>query len=298
MPHVLTQADLPGLPLFSRGKVRDMFELDKDSLLIVTTDRMSAFDVILNEPVPCKGTVLNKITVFWMKRFERLVKNHLLADDPRLFPPRLRPYAGQLEGRAVLARKARPLPVECIARGHLAGSGWAEYQRDGSVCGQRLPAGLLESSRLDEPLFTPSTKAEQGEHDENISLERATELLGEKLFRRVRDISLELFCRARDYAETKGIIIADTKFEFGLDGDELILIDEALTPDSSRFWPLEGYAPGRSQPSFDKQYLRDWLSAQPWDKKAPAPKVPPEVIEETSLKYKEAYRLLTGEKLE
>jgi phosphoribosylaminoimidazole-succinocarboxamide synthase len=295
---VLTQAVLPDLPLFSRGKVRDMFELDKDTLLIVTTDRMSAFDVILNEPVPCKGTVLNKITVFWMKRFERLVKNHLLADDPHAFPPRLLPYAGQLEGRAVLARKARPLPVECIVRGHLAGSGWAEYQRSGTVCGRRLPAGLPESSRLDEPLFTPSTKAEQGEHDENITLERAAELLGEKLLRRVQDISLELFCRARDYAESKGLIIADTKFEFGLDGDELMLIDEALTPDSSRFWPLEGYAPGRSQPSFDKQYLRDWLSAQPWDKKAPAPKVPPKVIAETSLKYKEAYRMLTGEEAE
>jgi phosphoribosylaminoimidazole-succinocarboxamide synthase len=289
----LAGIDLDGIPLYSRGKVRDMFEIE-GNLLIVTTDRMSAFDVIMSEPIPGKGVILNQITVFWMKRFAPLVKNHLLAVEAEFFPPRLKPYAHILRGRAVLARKASPLPVECIVRGHLAGSAWEEYKKLGTVCGLSLPAGLRESSRLDQPLFTPSTKAAQGEHDENITPEKAASILGQDVFDRVRDLSLRLFGDARDYAESRGIIIADTKFEFGLLDGEIILIDEVLTPDSSRFWPLKGYAPGRGQPSFDKQYLRDWLSAQNWDKNPPPPALPRSVIDETAKKYKEAYRILTG----
>lgn len=295
--NVVTQVDLPEYPLFSRGKVRDIFSVDEGSLLIVATDRMSAFDVIMDSPIPYKGVVLNQLTVFWMERFKDLVRNHLSAARFDEFPAALQPYAANLAGRSVLARRAKPLPVECIVRGHLAGSGWAEYKKNGTVCGQKLPAGLLESSKLPEPIFTPSTKAELGQHDENITDEQAVGLLGADIFRQVKKLALELFTSARDYAERRGIIIADTKFEFGIYEGELMLIDEVLTPDSSRFWPMQGYEPGKSQPSFDKQYLRDWLAAQPWDKTPPPPALPQNVIDETAKKYQEAYTILTGETL-
>lgn len=295
--NVVTQVDLLEYPIFSRGKVRDMFAVDDDTLLIVTTDRMSAFDVIMNEAIPYKGVVLNQLTIFWMQRFKDLVRNHILAAQFDQFPAKLRQYPDELAGRSVLVRKAKPLLVECIVRGHLAGSGWAEYKKNGTVCGQRLPAGLKESSKLPEPIFTPSTKAEQGAHDENITDEQAIQLLGKDNFRKVKELALTLFINARDYAEERGIIIADTKFEFGIYEGEIMLIDEVLTPDSSRFWPMQGYAPGKSQPSFDKQYLRDWLAAQPWDKTPPPPTLPQNVIDETAKKYQEAYTILTGETL-
>lgn len=295
--NVVSQVDLLEYPLLARGKVRDVFSVDEGSILIVTTDRMSAFDVIMNEPVPYKGVVLNQLSIFWMKRFKSLVRNHLFASSFDQFPEDLQQYAGQLAGRSVLARRAQPLLMECVVRGHMAGSSWEEYQKSGTVCGQRLPVGLKESSKFPEPLFTPATKAEQGSHDENISHEAGINLLGKELFHQVKDISLQLFSAARDYAEERGIIIADTKFEFGIYEGELMLIDEALTPDSSRFWPVQGYRPGQSQPSFDKQYLRDWLAAQPWDKNAPAPALPQKIVDETAKKYQEAYSILTGETL-
>lgn len=295
--QIVSKVDLVEFPLFSRGKVRDIYTVDDSTLCIITTDRMSAFDVILQEPVPYKGVVLNEITLFWMNKFKDIVANHILINDFEKFPEGLQQYGGLLRGRSVLARKAKPLPIECIVRGHLAGSGWAEYQKSGTVCGQKLPAGLKESSKLETPIFTPSTKADIGQHDENISDEQAIALLGKDLFKQVKDLSLTLFTRARDYAESRGVIIADTKFEFGHINGELVLIDEVLTPDSSRFWPMEGFAPGKSQPSFDKQYLRDWLSAQDWDKSAPAPIVPAEVLNETAAKYSEAFTILTGQKL-
>jgi phosphoribosylaminoimidazole-succinocarboxamide synthase len=296
--QVVTGVEIKEFPLFSKGKVRDIYELDGSTLLIVTTDRMSAFDVIMAEPVPYKGVVLNQLTAFWMKRFRHLVPNHLLAVEQVDFPEELRPYTSLLAGRSVLARKAAPLPVECIVRGHLAGSGWAEYKKSGTICGLRLPEGLLESSRLPEPVFTPSTKAELGRHDENITEDQAVELLGKDVFSRVRELSLRIFAEAADYAASRGIIIADTKFEFGFIDGELALIDEVLTPDSSRFWPSAGYVPGKSRPSFDKQFLRDWLSAQPWDKTPPPPALPAEVVAETSEKYREAYFRLTGNRPE
>ncbi|MDL2307374.1 phosphoribosylaminoimidazolesuccinocarboxamide synthase [Desulfovibrio sp. OttesenSCG-928-C06] len=296
--QVVTEVELKDFPLFSKGKVRNIYELDGSTLLLVTTDRMSAFDVIMSEPVPYKGVVLNQITLFWMDRFKGLVKNHLVASDFDDFPEELQKYRNVLEGRSVLARKAKPLPVECIVRGYLSGSGWEEYRATGGICGRKLPGGLSESSRLDEPLFTPSTKAELGEHDVNISDERGRELLGAELFDKVKSLSIAIFNNAREYAESRGIIIADTKFEFGLVDGELVLIDEVLTPDSSRFWPSAGYAPGHSQPSFDKQYLRDWLIAQPWDKTPPPPALPEQVIAETAAKYREAYRILTGSALQ
>lgn len=295
--NVVTQVDLLEYPLLSRGKVRDIFSVDDGTLLIVTTDRMSAFDVVMNEPIPYKGVVLNQLTIFWMKRFKHLVRNHLFASQFEQFPEDLQQYRGNLAGRSVLARRASPLLMECVVRGYLAGSAWEEYKTSGTVCGQRVPAGLKESSKLPEPLFTPATKAAQGDHDENISHEEGINLLGKELFRQVRDVSLELFSAARDYAAERGIIIADTKFEFGFYEGELMLIDEALTPDSSRFWPMRGYKEGQSQPSFDKQYLRDWLEEQPWNKSSPAPALPHKVIDETARKYQEAYRLLTGETL-
>lgn len=295
--QVVTKTNLVEFPLVSRGKVRDIYEISNDSLLIVTTDRMSAFDVIMGEPIPYKGVVLNQITLFWMRRFAHLVKNHLLEHDIERFPEELRAYKSMLEGRSVLVRKASPLPVECIVRGNITGSGWKDYLSTGSVCGHPLPVGLLESERLDKPLFTPSTKAELGRHDENITREQGIRLVGKELFRAIEEISLNIFSQARDYAATRGILIADTKFEFGLIGDELYLIDEVLTPDSSRFWPENEFEPGRGQRSFDKQYLRDWLETQPWDKTPPPPALPADIIANTAQKYREAYRILTGEEL-
>ncbi|MGE4298177.1 MAG: phosphoribosylaminoimidazolesuccinocarboxamide synthase [Desulfovibrionaceae bacterium] len=293
--QVITTTAIKEYPLLSRGKVRDIYEISPESLLIVTTDRMSAFDVVMGEPIPYKGVVLNKITLFWMEQFADCAPNHLLATDPADFPAPLRAYADALEGRAVIARKAKPLPIECIVRGHITGSGWKDYQKTGAVCGHALPSGLLESAKLATPLFTPSTKAELGQHDENITLDAAMAMAGEDMVRRVSDLSIAIFSKGRELAEQRGIIIADTKFEFGtLPNGDLLLIDEVLTPDSSRFWPMAGYAPGASQPSFDKQYLRDWLSAQPWDKTPPPPTLPEEVISKTQRKYIEAYEALTG----
>ncbi len=295
--HVLTNTDIPALNLISRGKVRDIYEVTPETLLIVTTDRMSAFDVVLPDPIPYKGVVLNQLTLFWLNKMAGIVANHLLAKDVADFPKLLQPFRDQLQGRSVLVRKARPLPVECIVRGHITGSGWKDYQKTGQVCGHQLPPGLLESQQLPHPLFTPSTKADVGRHDENISVHQAETMVGPELLSRVQDISLKIYSRARDYAWVLGIIIADTKFEFGLAGDSLLLIDEVLTPDSSRFWPVKDYMPGRSQPSFDKQYLRDWLTRSGWNKQAPGPNLPRDVIEQTRDRYLEAYAKLTGQKL-
>lgn len=291
---VTTKTDIKEFPLLNRGKVRDIYDIDDSTLLIVTTDRMSAFDVIMNEPVPYKGVILNQITLFWMKKFAHLVKNHLIESDVDKFPAALAPYREELEGRSVLVKKAKPLPVECIVRGYITGSGWKDYKATGSVCGYKLPEGLLESARLEQPLFTPSTKAELGEHDENISTARAAEILGKDIADQIENIALALFKEGRAWAESRGIIIADTKFEFGLDEDgNVVLGDEMLTPDSSRFWPLEGYEAGHGQPSFDKQFVRNWLKANPdsnYD-------LPQDVIDKTIEKYLEAYEMLTGKKL-
>ena len=300
--RVVTQTNITEYPLLSRGKVRDIYEIDEQTLLMVTTDRMSAFDVVMNEPIPYKGVVLNQITLFWMDMMADIVPNHILEHDVARFPAGLAPYADMLEGRSVLARKAKALPVECIVRGYIAGSGWKDYLKTGMVCGHRLPRGLAESARLEKPLFTPSTKAEIGRHDQNISLDKAAALIGQDMEKKLEDASIRIFERAREYALSKGIIVADTKFEFGLvpdsgDAERLILIDEALTPDSSRFWPAGEYAPGRSQASFDKQYLRDWLSAQQWDYAPPPPALPADVIKKTKDKYLEAYSRLTGRTL-
>ncbi len=291
---VVMQTNIDTFPLLARGKVRDMYDIDEKTLLIVTTDRMSAFDVIMNEPVPYKGVILNQITIFWMERFKDIIANHLIESDVHKFPASLAPWKDELEGRAVLVKKAKPLPVECIVRGCITGSGWKDYKTTGSLCGHVLPQGLVESAKLEPALFTPSTKAELGEHDENITRAQAAKLLGNELASKVEDISLRIFEAGREYASTKGILMADTKFEFGMVDDELVLIDEVMTPDSSRFWPADQYEPGRSQPSFDKQYLRDWLSSQPWNKEPPPPALPSEVIEATSRKYAEAYNILTG----
>lgn len=295
--RVVTRTRLPGLELVSRGKVRDIYALDAEHLLIVTTDRMSAFDVVLAEPVPYKGVVLNQITIFWMRMFEDVVPNHVVATEVTDFPPALTAFAEELEGRAVVVRRAKPLPIECIVRGYLTGSGYKDYLATGSVCGHKLPEGLPEAARLTPPIFTPSTKAELGEHDENITVASAKARVGEGLVRRVQEISLALYDRAQAWAEERGILIADTKFEFGLHDRDLLLIDEVLTPDSSRFWPKEEYAPGKSQPSFDKQYLRDWLLASGWNKHPPAPTVPDEIILQTQRRYLDAYRILTGSPL-
>ncbi|KAF5054555.1 Phosphoribosylaminoimidazole-succinocarboxamide synthase [anaerobic digester metagenome] len=296
--NIVTKTSIREYPLLSRGKVRDIYEIDPQTLLIVTTDRMSAFDVIMNEPIPYKGVVLNQITLYWMDACKDLVRNHLLATDVRDFPAALAPHTGDLEGRAVIVRKAKPLPIECIVRGYLTGSGFKDYKATGSVCGYKIPAGLVDSDKLETPLFTPSTKADLGAHDENITLADAKSRIGEGLLKKIQELSLAIYSRGRDLAAERGIIIADTKFEFGLDGKDILLIDEVMTPDSSRFWPADKYVPGQSQPSFDKQYLRDWLSGTGWDKTPPPPALPAEVIAETQKKYLEAYELLTGTPLQ
>lgn len=294
--EIVTTTAIKELPLLSRGKVRDIYELDETSLLIVTTDRMSAFDVIMNEPIPYKGVVLNQITLFWLNMFRDIVPNHLIADSSNL-PASLKQHQNLLDGRSVIVKKASPLPVECIVRGYLSGSGWKDYQKTGMVCGHQLPAKMQESDQLPQAIFTPSTKAELGEHDENISIAQAAQKIGAGIAQKVEGLSLSLYGKARDYAKERGIIIADTKFEFGMVEDELTLIDEVLTPDSSRFWPMQGYTAGKSQPSFDKQYLRDWLSDSGWNKTPPPPTLPKNVIDQTAQKYFEAYRLLTGKEL-
>lgn len=292
---VVMKTEFPDLPQPRRGKVRDIYDLG-DKLLIVATDRISAFDVVLPNGIPGKGKVLNQISRHWFEQTRDIIPNHLISTEVDDYPQAFRKHRDVLEGRSMLVKKTKPLPVECIVRGYLSGSGWNEYQRGSSVCGIPLPSGLVESSRLEEPIFTPSTKAEEGQHDENITFEKTTEILGRDLAERVREVSIALYNRAREIAETKGIIIADTKFEFGIDEDsgELILIDEALTPDSSRFWPNDGYQPGRSQSSFDKQFVRDYLTSIKWNKKPPAPSLPSEIIEKTTEKYIEALERLAG----
>lgn len=290
---VVLKTECPELTLCARGKVRDIYDFG-DRLLLVATDRISAFDVVLPTGIPGKGRVLTALSTFWFHVTADLVPNHLLATEVDAFPPACRPYREMLEGRSMLVKKTQPLSIECIVRGYLSGSGWAEYQKTGTVSGIPLPAGLLESCRLDPPLFTPSTKAEQGAHDVNITFDEAAVRLGMELAERVRKLSLALYERARSHALKRGIIIADTKFEFGLLDGNLILIDEALTPDSSRFWPCNTYAPGRSQPSFDKQFVRDYLKSIAWDMQEPGPELPPDIVERTHAKYREALTRLSG----
>ena len=289
----LVRSDFKDIQLVKRGKVRDVYEID-DQLLIVASDRMSAFDVVMADPIPDKGKILTGISLFWFKKLETIVENHLISGDPHEYPVVCHPYAQQLEGRSMLVKKAKPLLVECIVRGYLSGSGWQEYLQNGSVCEIPLPEGMGESDKLPEPIFTPSTKAADGMHDENIPFEKAVDILGKEMAEQVREISLRLYEFGRDFAAGKGIIVADTKFEFGIKDDKLILIDEALTPDSSRFWPVDEYTPGGPQKSFDKQFLRDYLVKINWPKIPPPPKLPPEIIEKTRGKYLEALERLTG----
>lgn len=296
MTQPVKQTDFPGLKLISRGKVRDIYDLG-ETLLMVTSDRISAFDVIMNEPIPDKGKVLTQISAFWFSQMEDIIPNHIISTDVADYPAECRPYADLLEGRSMWVKKATPLAAECIVRGYVAGSGWKDYKATGAICGIKLPEGLKESDRLAEPIFTPSTKAELGEHDENIPFEKMVELCGKELAEQAREATLKIYCRARDIAAQKGIIIADTKFEFGLHEGKLIIIDECLTPDSSRFWPADQYQPGGPQPSFDKQFLRDYLETLDWNKKAPAPPLPEEIIRKTGEKYKEALFRLTGIRL-
>jgi phosphoribosylaminoimidazole-succinocarboxamide synthase len=293
MNAIVWETSLPGVQFLNRGKVRDLYEVG-DRLLIVATDRLSAFDVVLPTPIPDKGRVLTQLSLFWFDLLRDVIPNHVLpAAD---FPLELAAYRAQLDGRSMLCQKTKPLPIECVVRGYLSGSGWKDYRATGKVCGISLPAGLRESERLPEAIFTPSTKATAG-HDENISFDEAVARIGGVLGELVRAVSLEIYKRAAAYAEPRGIILADTKFEFGLAGDQLIWIDEALTPDSSRFWPADGYQPGRAQPSFDKQYVRDYLERIGWNKQPPGPELPPEVVEATRARYREAYRQLTGHEL-
>lgn len=290
----MDRIEIKGVPLYKRGKVRDVFDLG-DKLLIVATDRISAFDFVLPSLIPFKGKVLTQLSKFWFEQMAYIVPNHLITTEVEAFPEPLPQYSHILEKRAMLVKKARVLPVECVVRGYLAGSGWKEYQQTGKICGIKLKAGLREAERLPTPIFTPATKAETG-HDVNISFKEMEKMVGKNLAKKMKDISLKIYQKASLYALSKGIIIADTKFEFGLEGDELILIDEILTPDSSRFWPLASYAPGQSPPSLDKQFVRDYLEKSGWDKNSPPPPLPPEIIEQTSKRYLEIYYLLTEKK--
>jgi phosphoribosylaminoimidazole-succinocarboxamide synthase len=286
--------DLPEIKKLRSGKVREVFDLG-DTLLFVVTDRLSAFDVILPDPIPQKGAVLNQLSAFWFKRFDK-IDNHFVTADFEDFPKELQEFRDKLAGRSMIVKKTKPLAVECVVRGYLAGSGWKEYQKSESVCGIKLPSGLQLASQLPEPIFTPSTKAEEG-HDENIDMQECARILGDEMANRVKDLSLEIYSRGRDHAAQRGIIVADTKFEFGTTDGKLLLIDECLTPDSSRFWPADQYVVGQSPPSFDKQFVRDYLETLDWDKTPPAPKLPPEIIARTSAKYVEAFEKVTGEKL-
>ena len=291
--HALLQSDLHSLPLLARGKVRDNYAVGDDRILMVATDRISAFDVVMGEPIPGKGALLTQMALFWFDKLAHIVPNHLTGEAPEsvVSPDEV----AQVSGRSMLVKRLKPLPVEAVVRGYLAGSGWKEYQHNSAVCGVKLPPGLLNASRLSEPIFTPATKAEMGDHDENISFDRMVEIVGSDLANQVRAISLQLYQEAAAYALTRGIIIADTKFEFGLDqGGRLVLMDEILTPDSSRFWPLAQYEEGTNPPSYDKQFLRDWLESvqvdgEAWNKRAPAPAMPEEVISCTALKYADSY---------
>ncbi len=293
MSQPVWETNLPGLPEPRRGKVRDIYDLG-DKLLLVATDRLSAFDVVMPDPVPDKGRVLTQISLFWFKVMADLVENHVITSDVGKYPEACRPHEEILAGRSMLVKKLDAFPVECVVRGYLSGSGWKSYQKDRTICGISLPPGLRDSEKLPRTLFTPSTKAEMGEHDENISFEKAADLVGQKSAERLRDLSLAIYEKGSALARERGIIIADTKFEFGAANGKIILIDEVLTPDSSRFWPAETYEPGRAQDSFDKQYVRDYLESLNWNKKPPAPRLPPEVIEKTRQKYLQALAQLTG----
>ena len=292
----LTTTALPGVELVSRGKVRDIYRASPDRLLFVATDRISAFDCILPDGIPDKGRVLTQMSLFWFDYLKDIVPNHLVTADVNRFPLHIHPFREQLEGRSMLVKRAEMIQVECVARGYVSGSGWKDYQRTGAICGIPLPAGLRESDQLPKPIFTPATKAVTG-HDENIPFSAVEELAGPDLAARLRELTLALYLKASVYARTRGIIIADTKFEFGLYGDQLILADEVLTPDSSRFWPADDYRPGRPQQSFDKQFVRDYLETTPWNKSPPAPHLPATVIESTAAKYREAFTVLTGRSL-
>jgi phosphoribosylaminoimidazole-succinocarboxamide synthase len=294
---VLLQTDFPGLELFASGKVRDVYKLGADQLLFVATDRISAFDYVLATGIPNKGRVLTQISLFWFEFLKDVVPNHLISANVNSYPAEARQYASQLRGRSMLVQRANMFPVECVVRGYLSGSGWKEYRASGRVCGIKLPAGLRESDQLPEPIFTPATKATTG-HDENISFEEMTKLVNPEDARQLRELSLEIYSKAAAYARQKGIIIADTKFEFGKTAAGITLADEVLTPDSSRFWPAEKYSPGMAQQSFDKQYVRDYLEEIRWNKLPPAPALPAEVARKTSEKYVEAYRQLTGRELD
>jgi len=297
----LLETSIAGLALHRRGKVRDVYEIG-DDLLIIATDRISAFDYVLGSGIPDKGKVLTQLSAFWFERMGDLVPHHMIATDVDAFPAALRGHRAILQGRSMLVRRTRPVPVECVARGYLSGSGWKEYQQSGRVCGVALPAGLRESDRLPEPIFTPATKADSG-HDINISEEEAAGIVGKELIARLKALTLEIYRRGAAHAESKGIIVADTKFEFGLVGAgspsaDVVLIDEVLTPDSSRFWPSAQYEPGHGQPSFDKQYVRDYLEEIRWNKQPPVPSLPDEVVRRTREKYIEAYRLMSGRELQ
>jgi phosphoribosylaminoimidazole-succinocarboxamide synthase len=292
IPMLLMQTDISNVKFHSRGKVRDIYDLGH-ALLFIATDRLSAFDVVLPTAIPSKGRVLTQMSLFWFDYFKEVVPNHVITDEVDEYPEEVRDFKQQLEGRSILVRRAEVFPIECVVRGYLAGSGWKDYKNTGAVCGIQLDSGLSESDKLPEPIFTPATKAATG-HDENISEDAAADLIGRDNIRRLRDLSIDIYNRAARYAADRGIIICDTKFEFGLIDGEFTIVDEMLTPDSSRFWPAEQYRPGRPQPSFDKQYVRDYLEQVEWDKRPPAPELPPEVAEATSRKYIEAFRLLTG----
>ena len=290
------ETQLGTIPRIARGKVRDIYAAG-ELLVFVATDRLSAFDYVLPTPIPDKGRVLTQITIFWLNLLKDVIPNHFVSADVSDYPAEFHSFRDQLEGRSMLVRRARMLEVECVARGYLSGSGWKEYRRDGAICGIPLPPGLVESDRLPQPIFTPATKAESGHHDENISIDAVSRQIGAGLANRLSELTLEIYSRAAKYAETHGIIIADTKFEFGFVGDQLILADEVLTPDSSRFWPSATYRPGGPQQSYDKQYVRDYLESIHWNKQPPAPTLPPDVVERTSAKYREAYQQLTGKPL-
>jgi len=297
MTQPLLQSSIKSLPLINKGKVRDIYDIDADKMLIVTTDRLSAFDVVLPTAIPGKGAVLTQVADFWFDRLQSLIPNHLTGIDPVTVVSA--DERNQVVGRGIVVRKLKPLPIEAVVRGYLVGGGWKEYKQSGTVCGIPLPAGLQEASQLLEPIFTPSTKAEVGAHDENITFEKASELLGADVAIQVRDVAIRLYKAAAEYALTKGIIIADTKFEFGLDAaGKLYLIDEALTPDSSRFWPADQYKIGSNPPSYDKQFVRDWLESSGWNKQAPGPELPADIAARTGEKYREALRQLTGRDLE
>ncbi|WP_353063103.1 phosphoribosylaminoimidazolesuccinocarboxamide synthase [Tunturibacter psychrotolerans] len=299
MPAIILETHLGSLPLTARGKVRDIYALSADQLLFVASDRISAFDHVLGSGIPFKGKILTRLSLFWFDLLKPIVPNHLLTADTAHFPPELEPFLDQLEGRSMLVKRAKMFPVECVVRGYLSGSGWKDYQQTGSVCGIKLPAGLRESDRLPEPIFTPAAKINTGGHDENISYETVQKTIGESYADALRTLTLRIYEKATEHAASKGLILADTKFEFGLTtdksgNDQIVLADEVLTPDSSRYWPADSYNPGRPQPSFDKQFVRDYLESIHWNKQAPAPALPKEVVFRTSEKYLEAYRSLTG----